>query len=279
MNSFGLKSISAQATKEIGIKSKIKEGIEVRKIDPTYRRNIKAIAYSGVAAALLIAAIIWTVTNRSAITTHSNEFMSIVSNWFTDTADSSANAENAAEEKDNLKESEYLNTKTKEKDKSSLETDKQNFIYIKKPIETELESTVDGSQELDDNHNDLDEFSKSATPIELANKSEEFSEEKQAIVADADKTDTYLNEQPKKEKENSMEKKFKIVAGCFGSLRNAENYTSELQQLGYDAKLSGTSANGLNRVIYAAYNTKIEALKALANIRLSHNPNAWITSD
>ena len=72
--------------------------------------------------------------------------------------------------------------------------------------------------------------------------------------------------------------KFIIVAGCFQSQQNAQNFVKYLKDLGYNASIVGLSDAGLHRVAYDSFSTKEAAMEKLSNIRLEHNSSAWICS-
>lgn len=71
--------------------------------------------------------------------------------------------------------------------------------------------------------------------------------------------------------------KYIIVAGCFQSQENANNFVEALKKLGYNAHLAGNSAGGLYRVAYDSFPDLFTANDSLSGIRLQHNANAWIT--
>jgi cell division protein FtsN len=71
------------------------------------------------------------------------------------------------------------------------------------------------------------------------------------------------------------EKKYYIVAGCFASRENAENYAEELQNKGYNSQLFGRRKN-LYAVSFNSYSTKDQALREMNRIRQSIEPDAWV---
>lgn len=73
--------------------------------------------------------------------------------------------------------------------------------------------------------------------------------------------------------------KYHVIAGCFGVENNATKMLKQLKKKGYDARLAGKSRSGLFRVAYGSYGTKVEALKALDEAKVSHNQNAWLAKD
>jgi len=69
--------------------------------------------------------------------------------------------------------------------------------------------------------------------------------------------------------------KYHIVAGAF---REEENATKKVQQLkseGYKAREIGANRFGLHQVVYSSYESRLEALKALREVKTS-NPGAWL---
>lgn len=84
--------------------------------------------------------------------------------------------------------------------------------------------------------------------------------------------------EPKVE-EVAISLKYHVIAGCFGVESNATKMLKKLKRKGYAARLAGTSKSGLYRVAYGSYGTKVEALEALANAKVSHNQNAWLAKD
>jgi hypothetical protein len=69
-----------------------------------------------------------------------------------------------------------------------------------------------------------------------------------------------------------------IVAGAFGTRRNAEKMVRKLQRWNYsDAAIIGQSKNGLIRVAYAGFNSLEDAQLSLANIKQEH-ASAWLLS-
>ena len=279
-SAFGLKPVKALAAKEVGIKSKIKSEIEERQNVPYYRSNLKKVMYSGVAAALLLSAIIWSVVHQDIVTQKSNDLMSLMQRMVTD-GDSSSEESIQPSGKNELTKDE-----SKTLNKSYYNTGIQDFNSIR------LENTKDDST-VSTNIKEGEKLTSDLTPgaaatdnsgeltAKVIKKNSSRNEVTNDFGSEKDKTKTYLDDHRPKQKgnEETIIKKYKIIAGCFSSIKNANNYVEELRNLGYSALLSGQSASGLNRVIYAQYDTKVQALKALAQIRLSHNSNAWVSSD
>jgi hypothetical protein len=74
--------------------------------------------------------------------------------------------------------------------------------------------------------------------------------------------------------------RYHVIAGCFGVESNATKMVEKLKNEGFsNAQLVGKSRSGLLRVSYGSYSKKLQALKALAKAKLSHNINAWLAKD
>jgi cell division septation protein DedD len=81
---------------------------------------------------------------------------------------------------------------------------------------------------------------------------------------------------PKTVKASATAFKFAIVAGCFRSIENAQDFQKELEQKGYDAQIIGKTSGGLHRVAFSTHNNEIVALKEMAQIRLKDSAQAWL---
>ena len=73
----------------------------------------------------------------------------------------------------------------------------------------------------------------------------------------------------------SNAKRYHAVAGAFRILANANKKVVQLKAQGYDAKVIGTNQYGLHQVVYDSYQTKLEARKALQQIK-KENPASWL---
>ncbi|MFM7022131.1 MAG: SPOR domain-containing protein [Flavobacteriales bacterium] len=73
--------------------------------------------------------------------------------------------------------------------------------------------------------------------------------------------------------------KYHVIAGCFADEKNAATFLEELRAAGFDAHIVGKTEGGLTRVAYGSYDNRLEALKGLANARLKHSSNAWMTEE
>ena len=69
---------------------------------------------------------------------------------------------------------------------------------------------------------------------------------------------------------------YHIVAGAFRVEENSKKMVNQLRDLGYPARYKGVNKYGLHEGIYASYETGKEALKAVREIRKTHNKDAWI---
>lgn len=69
---------------------------------------------------------------------------------------------------------------------------------------------------------------------------------------------------------------FHIVAGAFRVEENCDKTVAQLKADGFSARKIGTNKYGLHQVVYASYETRLEARKALSAIKNSHNKDAWL---
>lgn len=69
-----------------------------------------------------------------------------------------------------------------------------------------------------------------------------------------------------------------VIAGCFGVLDNAKGLIAELREKGFDARLAGTSANGLNRVAVGAFVHRKDAETLMVEFK-SKGYAAWISEN
>lgn len=69
---------------------------------------------------------------------------------------------------------------------------------------------------------------------------------------------------------------YHIIAGAFRVEENSDKKLEELKALGYDARKIGQNKYGLHEVVYASYEDRLEALKALREVKRNHNPTAWL---
>jgi len=70
--------------------------------------------------------------------------------------------------------------------------------------------------------------------------------------------------------------KYHIVAGAFRIEENSDKKVSQLKSLGFPAKKIGKNRFGLHEVVYASYEDRVEALKALQEIKSKHDASAWL---
>ena len=69
---------------------------------------------------------------------------------------------------------------------------------------------------------------------------------------------------------------YHIVAGAFRIEKNCDKRITQLKADGFNARKIGVNKYGLHQVIYGSYETSKDALKAICEIRLTHNKDAWI---
>ena len=69
---------------------------------------------------------------------------------------------------------------------------------------------------------------------------------------------------------------YHIVAGAFRIEENCEKKVKQLKSDGFSARKIGANKYGLHQVVYASYEGRLDALKALRTIKKTHNKNAWL---
>ncbi|MEP3837343.1 MAG: SPOR domain-containing protein [Algibacter sp.] len=69
---------------------------------------------------------------------------------------------------------------------------------------------------------------------------------------------------------------YHIVAGAFRVEENCDTRVKQLKADGFSARKIGANKYGLHQVAYASYENRLDALKALKDIKKSHNRNAWL---
>jgi predicted 3-demethylubiquinone-9 3-methyltransferase (glyoxalase superfamily) len=69
---------------------------------------------------------------------------------------------------------------------------------------------------------------------------------------------------------------YHIVAGAFRIEENCDKKIDQLKIDGYTARKIGANKYGLHQVVYASYENRIDALKALRKIKNAHNQDAWL---
>lgn len=69
---------------------------------------------------------------------------------------------------------------------------------------------------------------------------------------------------------------YHIVAGAFRIEENAHTKIAQLRSKGFDAALLGKNKYGLHQVSYASFATREEANEALAKIKQTEAPGAWL---
>lgn len=69
---------------------------------------------------------------------------------------------------------------------------------------------------------------------------------------------------------------YHIVAGAFRIEDNCDTKVAQLKADGFSARKIGANRYGLHQVVYASYEGRLDALKALRNIKKTHNKDAWL---
>lgn len=69
---------------------------------------------------------------------------------------------------------------------------------------------------------------------------------------------------------------YHIVAGAFRVEENCDKKVKQLKTDGFTARKIGANKYGLHQVVYASYEGRLDALKALRNIKKTHNSDAWL---
>ena len=69
---------------------------------------------------------------------------------------------------------------------------------------------------------------------------------------------------------------FHVVAGAFRVEENCDKKVAELRADGFSARKIGTNKHGLHQVVYASYETRLEAQEALKSVKGTHNSDAWL---
>jgi predicted 3-demethylubiquinone-9 3-methyltransferase (glyoxalase superfamily) len=69
---------------------------------------------------------------------------------------------------------------------------------------------------------------------------------------------------------------YHIIAGAFRIETNCDKKINQLKVDGFSARKIGANKYGLHQVVYASYEDRLEALKALRTIKKTHNRDAWL---
>ena len=69
---------------------------------------------------------------------------------------------------------------------------------------------------------------------------------------------------------------YHIVAGAFRVESNSDKKVSQLKDLGYKARKIGANRYGLHEVVYSSYDSRLDAQRAMYQIRREHNKDAWL---
>lgn len=70
--------------------------------------------------------------------------------------------------------------------------------------------------------------------------------------------------------------KYHVVAGAFRVKENAERKVAQLHKKGFAAINLGVNKYGLHQVVYASYQSRLQALKDLRTIKATQNNEAWL---
>lgn len=70
--------------------------------------------------------------------------------------------------------------------------------------------------------------------------------------------------------------KYHVVAGAYRIKANATKKVNKLISKGFDARLIGVNKYGLHQVVYYSFENRLEALKALRNIKKQEDRRAWL---
>ena len=70
--------------------------------------------------------------------------------------------------------------------------------------------------------------------------------------------------------------KYHIVAGAYRIEANAQKKIDQLTSRGFSPKTIGVNKYGLHQVIYSSHEDRLEALRALRNIKNTENKDAWL---
>lgn len=69
---------------------------------------------------------------------------------------------------------------------------------------------------------------------------------------------------------------YHIVAGAFRVEENCDKKITQLKRDGFSPRKIGVNRYGLHEVVYASYESRFEAKKALMHIKKTHNRDAWL---
>ncbi len=71
-------------------------------------------------------------------------------------------------------------------------------------------------------------------------------------------------------------RRFYIIAGAFKDMQNVRRFVGTLKHKGYQPIVVGETSDGLHRVAFDAFDSRLLAEKQLSAIRKNDNPLAWI---
>ena len=70
--------------------------------------------------------------------------------------------------------------------------------------------------------------------------------------------------------------KYHVVAGAFRVKENAERKVAQIHKKGFAAINLGVNKYGLHQVVYASYQSRLQAIKDLRTIKATQNNEAWL---
>ena len=98
----------------------------------------------------------------------------------------------------------------------------------------------------------------------------------QSIDENTDKKDALFYQEPEKEEAKPKYSEFHIIAGSFKKMENAEKFSNELKNKGYNPEIIQSGENILRIAIYT-FTDEIEALKELYKLRKKSDiKSVWI---
>ena len=97
-----------------------------------------------------------------------------------------------------------------------------------------------------------------------------------SIDDNTDKKDALFYQEPAKESQKPIYSEYNIIAGSFKKMENAEKFSLQLKEKGYDPKILKSGENLIRISIYT-YTNEAEALKQLYKLRETTNiKSVWI---
>lgn len=260
--SYGLKGVKAELIQKDGISGKLKEEYVNRQASPVFNQKIRRsiVAISSTAAVVLLC--FWTVLNYNIV----EEKAAALSLFFF--------GSNETTEKLSPSEESSRVTEVDLQEKGEIEA--QNSFLVD---QTSIDTVDRARQEISDEQETLDSKDLDTEDSETEKNSQSDGRGISITATEKiDNTAVELGQEKNEIKESNFTTgKYVIIAGCFQSIDNANNFVQGLNELGYPAHLNGFSSTGLHRVAYGTFDDRVQALKKLASIRLNHSAQAWMT--